>query len=218
MQMIARAVAGAADVADHLALPDSLARRNADGGAMGVERFKPVSVVDFDKVAVTSAPRIRRVGDGDCAVRCREDGRPSMGRDVGAGVEIALTCEWVDPLAKAGGDRERFGQRPLEDACPNRDILRSQNLPAAADIPAEQFHPERLVLRVRQKRELLVLPCGESERGGCVLWRLLPDRDLQHGFRNDYSLRHFLAVLVHHDLFFLMFFCVGTIGYGIHLP
>lgn len=60
--MIACAVACTAHMTNYLALPDGLSGGNADGGAMGIEGFKAVSVVDFDIVSVPAAPRVGAVG------------------------------------------------------------------------------------------------------------------------------------------------------------
>src|SRR6478735_6135318 len=87
MKVGTEAVAGATDVSDDLALIDA-ARRDREGGLMGVASGDAAAVIDAGVVAVAAALRLGLV----------EDDRPGLGgadrssgrdRDVDAGVQLA---------------------------------------------------------------------------------------------------------------------------------
>ena len=59
MQMRPRCAAGVADVGDDLPGFDLLAHRDADAGAVRVQRRQPAAVVELDVVTVAAAPAVR---------------------------------------------------------------------------------------------------------------------------------------------------------------
>ena len=73
MQMRPGRAAGVADVGDDLPGFDLLAHRDADAGAVRVQRRQPAAVVELDVVTVAAAPAVQRVGDGHGAVGRRQE-------------------------------------------------------------------------------------------------------------------------------------------------
>src|SRR5947207_5861217 len=102
MEVRAEAVAGAADVADRLALGDDLADRDGNPGLMAVRGRDPAAMVDCDEVAVAGHPA--RVDDAPR--RCGMDGRSVADADVDPFVHPAPA-----PAERA---RDRAVDRPDE--------------------------------------------------------------------------------------------------------
>ena len=61
MQMVTCDSPGVADVTDDLPGLHLLAGGDADGRAMGIQRFPPAAVVDLDAMAVAAAPAVKTV-------------------------------------------------------------------------------------------------------------------------------------------------------------
>ena len=77
-----------------------LAGGDADGRAVGVQRFQPAAVVDLDVVAVTAAPTVKAVGNGDGAI-CGGKNRRALGTgNVGAGVGAYLAGDGVHAVTE----------------------------------------------------------------------------------------------------------------------
>ena len=128
-----------------------LAGGDADAGAMGVQRFLPAAVVDLDVVAVTAAPAVKTVGNGDDAV-CGGEDRCSLGAgNVGAGVGADLAGDGVYAMSELRGNRSRNRQRPLQGACRGSGAVRRHDLSPALCKAAEQFLPQFFILRVLQQ-------------------------------------------------------------------
>ena len=79
MQMVARDSPGMPDISDNLSRLHLLTGGDADGRTVGVQCFQPSTVVDLDVVAVTAAPTVKAVGNGDDAVCGGEDRRTLPG-------------------------------------------------------------------------------------------------------------------------------------------
>ena len=54
--MVAGRGSGCSHIADHLALHNLLSHRDADGGAVRIERFLPISVIQFHVISIAAAP------------------------------------------------------------------------------------------------------------------------------------------------------------------
>ena len=66
MQVTTCHPSGLADIADDLPRLYLLTGGDADGGAVGVQRFQPAAVVDLDIIAVAAAPTVKTIGNGNC--------------------------------------------------------------------------------------------------------------------------------------------------------
>ena len=75
MQMVSCHPPGVTHIADDLSRLHLLTGGDADGRTVGVQRFQPAAVVDLDVIAVTAAPAVKTVGNGDCSVCGGEDRR-----------------------------------------------------------------------------------------------------------------------------------------------
>ena len=80
--MVAGRGSGCSHIADHLALHHLLSHRDADGGAVRIERFLPISVIQFHVISIAAAPGVGAVGSDDDAVRSGQNGRPARRGDV----------------------------------------------------------------------------------------------------------------------------------------
>ena len=61
MQMVACNASGMANVTDDLPGLHLLTGGDADGRAVGIQRFQPAAVVDLDAMAVAAAPTVEAV-------------------------------------------------------------------------------------------------------------------------------------------------------------
>ena len=100
MQMVTCDSPGVADVTDDLPGLHLLAGGDADGRAMGIQRFRPAAVVDLDVVAVTAAPAVKTVGNGDGSICGGKDGRALGTGNVGAGVGAYLAGDGVHAVTE----------------------------------------------------------------------------------------------------------------------
>ena len=100
MQMAACNASGVANVTDDLPGLHLLTGGNADGRAVGVQRFQPAAVVDLDVVALAAAPNVKAVGNSDHAICGGEDRRTLGAGNVGAGVGTDLAGDGVHTMAK----------------------------------------------------------------------------------------------------------------------
>ena len=98
--MITRCPPGMADIADDLSGLHLLAGGDADGRTVGVQRFQPAAVVDLDVIAVTAAPAVKTVGNGDGSICGGEDWRTLGTGNVGAGVGADLAGDGVHAVTK----------------------------------------------------------------------------------------------------------------------
>lgn len=73
---------------------------NADGRAVGVQRFQPAAVVDLDIVTVAAAPTVKAVGNGDGSICGGEDRRTLGAGDVGAGVGADFAGDGVYAMSE----------------------------------------------------------------------------------------------------------------------
>ena len=113
MQMAACNASGMANVTDDLLGLHLLTGGDADGRAVGIQRFQPAAVVDLDVVAVAAAPTVKAVGNGDDAVCGGEDRRTLGAGNVGAGVGADFAGDGVYAMSELRGNRTRNRQRPL---------------------------------------------------------------------------------------------------------
>ena len=102
-----------ADIAYDLSRLYLLTGGDADGRTVGVQCFQPSTVVDLDVVAVTAAPTVKAVGNGDDAVCGGEDRRTLGAGNVGAGVGADFAGDGVYAMSELRGNRTRNRQRPL---------------------------------------------------------------------------------------------------------
>ena len=110
MAVVAAGTAGAAHIADELALADALARTDGQGQAVRIDRGVAAGVADDDRVAVAGARArliVARLGNG--AAGGGVDGRARRGADIHALVAAAVPARAVavvgyrpDELAAAG--------------------------------------------------------------------------------------------------------------------
>ena len=105
MQMITRHPPGVSDIADDLPGLYLLTGGDADGRAVGVQRFQPAAMVDLDVVAVTAAPAVKTVGNGDDAVCGGEDRRTLGTGNVCASVRTDLAGDGVNAVSELRGNR-----------------------------------------------------------------------------------------------------------------
>ena len=113
MQMAACCPPGMPDIANDLPGLHLLTGSDADGGAVGVQRFQPAAVVDLDVVTVTAAPAVKTVGNGDGSICGGEDWRTLGAGNVGAGVGADFAGDGVYAMSELRGNRTRNRQRPL---------------------------------------------------------------------------------------------------------
>ena len=100
MQMAACNASSVANVTDDLPGLYLLTGGNADGRAVGVQRFQPAAVVDLDVVALAAAPAVQTVGNGDSSVCSGEDRRTLGADNVGAGVGAYFAGNGVYAVAE----------------------------------------------------------------------------------------------------------------------
>src|SRR5215469_8960271 len=96
MEMGAGAAAGAAQLGDPHMRCNVLAIRHQNSMKMGIERYNAVTVVDFDRAAVTFFP----AREDDDARRGAKDRRAVRRVEIDAGVEFRASVEWVGPRAE----------------------------------------------------------------------------------------------------------------------
>lgn len=107
MQMVACNASGMANVTDDLPGLHLLTGGDADGRAVGIQRFQPAAVVDLDVVAVAAAPAVQTVGNGDSSV-CSGEDRCTLGAgNVCASVRTDLAGDGVNTVAKLRGNCTR---------------------------------------------------------------------------------------------------------------
>ena len=116
MQVTARRPPGVTHIADDLPGLHLLTGGDADGRTVGVQCFQPSTVVDLDVVAVTAAPTVKAVGNGDDAVCGGEDRRTLGAGNVGAGVGADFAGDGVYAMSELRGNSPRNRQRPLQGA------------------------------------------------------------------------------------------------------
>ena len=105
---------GMPDIANDLPGLHLLTGSDADGGAVGVQRFQPAAVVDLDVVTVTAAPAVKTVGNGDGSICGGEDWRTLGAGNVGAGVGTDCASDGIYPVSELRGNGTRNRQRPLQ--------------------------------------------------------------------------------------------------------
>ena len=100
MQMAACRSPGMSDIADNLPRLHLLTGGDADGRTVGVQCFQPAAVVDLNVVAVTAAPAVKTVGNGDSSICGGEDRRTLSTGDVGAGVGADFAGDGVHAVSE----------------------------------------------------------------------------------------------------------------------
>ena len=100
MQMAACCPPGVPDIANDLPGLHLLTGGDADGRTVCIQRFKPAAVVNLDIVAVTAAPAVKTVGNGDGSICGGEDRRTLGAGDVGAGVGAYLAGDGVHAVTE----------------------------------------------------------------------------------------------------------------------
>ena len=91
---------GMSDIADNLPRLHLLTGGDADGRTVCIQRFKPAAVVNLDIVAVTAAPAVKTVGNGDGSI-CGGENRRALGAgNVGAGVGADLAGDGVYTMSE----------------------------------------------------------------------------------------------------------------------
>ena len=98
--MVARNPPGMPDISDDLSGLYLLTGGDADGRAVGVQRFQPAAVVDLDVIAVAAAPAVKTIGNGDSSVCGGEDRRTLGTGNVGAGVGTDLVGDGINTIAE----------------------------------------------------------------------------------------------------------------------
>ena len=141
MQMAACNASGMANVTDDLPGLHLLTGGDADGRAVGIQRFQPAAMVDLDVVTVAAAPAVKTVGNGDDTVCGGEDRRTLSTGDVGAGVGADFAGDGVHAVTELRGNRTRNRQRPLQGACWGACTIRRHDFSPALLKAAEQFRP-----------------------------------------------------------------------------
>src|SRR5579863_409555 len=91
MQMGAGAAAGAAQLGDLHVRCNALPIRHQNSMKMRIERYNAVTVVDFDRAAVTFFP----AGEDDDARRGAIDQRAVRRVEIDAGMEFLASVEWI---------------------------------------------------------------------------------------------------------------------------
>ena len=148
VEVVSGRVPGGAYIANHLALLDLLACHHTDGGTVGIQGFVSVVMAHFDVVPVPAAPGVYPIGDGDGAIRSSKDGGAARSADVGAIVVVDLPSKGIRPVAEPRGNGVTLRKRPLEDARSFPVGIGIYDLPAAADVTAQQFGPQVLIFRL----------------------------------------------------------------------
>lgn len=178
--MVAGGAAGLAYVTDHLSGLHLLASGDADGGAMGVQRFKPAAVVDAHIVAVSAAPTVEGVGDGHRAACCRQDRAASQCGNVGAAVVAGFAGDGVGAVTKLRCDRAGDRQRPLQAAGRLPIARRGHDLTASGGKPAQQLAPQLGCVIAGELGQVLVLPGVEGVLGAHILGSFVSQLNHQH--------------------------------------
>ena len=88
------------DISDNLSDLHLLTGGDADGRTVGVQRFQPAAVVDLDVIAVTAAPAVKTVGNGDGSICGGEDRRTLGAGNVGAGVGADFAGDGVYAMSE----------------------------------------------------------------------------------------------------------------------
>ena len=117
MQVTPRCPPSMPDISDNLSDLHLLTGSDTDAGTVCVQRFQPAAMVDLDVVAVTAAPAVKTVGNGDDAVCGGEDRRTLGTGNVCASVRTDLAGDGVNAVSELRGNRTRNRQRPLQGAC-----------------------------------------------------------------------------------------------------
>ena len=100
MQMAPCCPPGVPDIANDLPGLHLLTGGDADGRTVCIQRFKPAAVVNLDIVAVTAAPAVKTVGNGDGSICGGEDRRTLGAGDVGAGVGADFAGDGVYAMSE----------------------------------------------------------------------------------------------------------------------
>ena len=160
MQMAPCCPPGMPDIANDLPGLHLLTVGDADGRTVCIQSFQPAAVVDLDVIAVTAAPAVKTIGNGDDAVCSGKDGALGTG-NVGAGVGTDLAGDGVYAMSELRGNRTRNRQWALQRARWRAGAVRRHDLSPALCKAAEQFRPQFFVLRVLQELQVGVLAGGE---------------------------------------------------------
>ena len=129
------------DISDNLSDLHLLTGGDADGRTVGVQRFQPAAVVDLDVIAVTAAPAVKTVGNGDGSICGGEDWRTLGTGNVGAGVGADLAGDWVYAMSELRGNRPGHRQWPLERAGWGACTIRRHDFSPTLLKAAKQFRP-----------------------------------------------------------------------------
>ena len=86
VQMIAGGPPGLAHITDHLPGFHLLTGHDADGGAMRIQSFQAIAVVNANIVAISTAPTVEGIGNGHRTPGCRQNWASLRRGDVGAAV------------------------------------------------------------------------------------------------------------------------------------
>ena len=132
---------GMPDIANDLPGLHLLTGSDADGGAVGVQRFQPAAVVDLDVVTVTAAPAVKTVGNGDGSICGGEDWRTLGAGNVGAGVGTNFASNGVNTVAKLRGNCSCDRKLPLQSVCWGAGAVRGHKFTTTLGNAAGQFRP-----------------------------------------------------------------------------
>ena len=88
------------DITNDLTRLHLLTGGDADGRAVGIQRFQPTTVVNFDVVTVTAAPAVKAIGNSDHAICGGEDRRTLGAGNVGAGVGADFAGDGIHAVAE----------------------------------------------------------------------------------------------------------------------
>ena len=96
MQVWTGAAAAEADIADHVAAANVLARGNREAGKVSEARNDAVTVLKNDRSTVSA----HEVGEIHDAIRGCDDWLAHRGRDIDPSMKRAFTIEWIDAFAE----------------------------------------------------------------------------------------------------------------------
>ena len=185
---------------------------------MGIQGFIGVVVAHFDVVPVPAAPGVYPVGNGDGAIGSRKDGGAARSADVGAAVVVDLPSEGIRPVAEPRGDGVALRQRPLEDARSFPVGIGIDDLPAAADVTAQQFGPQVFIFRLCHQGQVFVLSVIEAVLLGHFLRCFVGDGDFQNGFCHRFRAGNLVPILICGSHLHRTALRAGGVADGVHLP
>ena len=100
MQMTTRCSASMPHISNNLSRLYLLPHGDADAGAMRIQGFHSISVIQFHMVSVTTAPTVGGIGDCYGTGCSSQDGSPFRSGDVGTAMVTAFSTDWIGAIPK----------------------------------------------------------------------------------------------------------------------